>query len=162
LRGYFDKNKQNGLKYKSKYYDDDSHGSVPLITEYDALHFLFDFYPLKLTSKDFTDTTAALIDKYEKHFLNVSKQMGYKVRPSENLMNGMGYQALGSKQFKNAERFFKYNIDNYPESYNVYDSMGDYYEAVGDKTNAIKNFEKALSIKENADTRMKLEKLQNK
>ena len=88
--------------------------------------------------------------------------MGYKVRPSENQMNAMGYQALASKQFKKAERFFKYNVDNYPESYNVHDSMGDYYEAVGDKTNAIIYFKKALTIKENADTRSKLERLQGK
>jgi uncharacterized protein len=162
LRSYFENNKQNGLKYQGKYYNDDSHGSVPLITEYDALHFLFDFYPLRLSFKDFTDTTAALVDKYEKHFSIVSKEMGYKVRPSENLMNSMGYQALGGKQYKKAERFFKYNIDNYPESYNVYDSMGDYYNAINDKPNAIKYFEKALSIKENPDTRKKLEKIQSK
>ncbi len=89
LRDYFENNKQNGLKYQGKYYNDDSHSSVPLITEYDALHFLFDFYPLKLSFKDFTDTTGVLADKYEKHFSNVSKQMRYKVRPSENLINSM-------------------------------------------------------------------------
>lgn len=158
LRSYFEQNKQNSLKFQSKYYNDDSHGSVPLITEYDALHFLFDFYPLKMTFKDFTDTTTALLDKYEKHFSTVSKKMGYKVKPSEEQINSFGYEALGSKHYKKAAGFFKYNIDNYPESFNVYDSMGDYYEAVGDKLNAIKYFEKALSIKENADTRKKLEK----
>lgn len=162
LRSYFENNKQNGLKYQGKYYKDDSHGSVPLITEYDALHFLFNFYPLKLSPKDFTSASDTLIDKYEKHFSIVSKQMGYKVKPAESLMNSMGYQALGSKQFKKAERFFKYNVENYPESFNVYDSMGDYYDAINDKFNAIKYFEKTLSIKENSDTRKKLEKLKSK
>jgi uncharacterized protein len=161
LRSYFEQNKQNGLKFQSKYYNDDSHGSVPLITEYDALHFLFDFYPLKMTFKDFTDTTTALLDKYEKHFSTVSKKMGYKVKPSEELINSLAYEALGSKHYKKAIGFFKFNIDNYPESFNVYDSMGDYYEAVGDKLNTIKYFEKALSIKENADTRKKLEKIKS-
>jgi predicted alpha/beta superfamily hydrolase len=41
LQRYFESNKQNGLKYQGKYYKDDSHMSVPLITEYDALHFIF-------------------------------------------------------------------------------------------------------------------------
>lgn len=54
------------------------------------------------------------------------------------------------------------NLDNYPSSGNVYDSYGDYFEAVGDKTSAIKYFQKALSVAENADTRKKLEKLQGK
>ncbi len=31
---------------------------------------------------------------------------------------------------------FKLNVINYPESYNVYDSIGDYYDAKGDKANA--------------------------
>lgn len=160
LKGIFDNSKLNGLNFQSKYYNDDSHGTVPLIAEYDALHFLFDFYPMSM--KDYTDTTDASIAKFEKHFLNISKQMGYKVKPSENEMNDRGYQALRSKQYKKAERFFKDNIDNYPESYNVYDSMGDYYDAIDDKSNAIKYYEKALSIKEDDETRLKLKKLTTK
>jgi predicted alpha/beta superfamily hydrolase len=162
LKNYFEQNKQNGLKFNSKYYNEDSHGSVPLITEYDALHFIFNFYPLKLTQKDFTDTTTALLDKFEKHYSDISKKMGYKLKLSEDQINAMGYEALGSKYFKKAECFFKYNIDNYPESFNVYDSMGDYYDAIGDKQNTIKYYEMALTIKENTDTRKKLEKLKLK
>jgi predicted alpha/beta superfamily hydrolase len=41
LQRYFDHNPHNGLKYRGKYYPDDSHMSVPLIAEYDALRFLF-------------------------------------------------------------------------------------------------------------------------
>ena len=162
MKSYFEQSKQNGLKFNSKYYNDDSHGSVPLITEYDALHFIFNFYPLKLSQKDFTDTTTALLDKFEKHFSTISKKMGYKVKLPEDQINGMAYEALGNKHFKKAERFFKYNIETYPESFNVYDSMGDYYEAIGDKPNTIKYYEKALSIKENPDTRKKLKILQEK
>jgi predicted alpha/beta superfamily hydrolase len=162
LQGYLDNNKENGLKTKSKYYGDDSHGSVPLITEYDAWHFLFDFYPLKLSEKDMNDSTVDLVDKYEQHFALVSKQMGYQVRPSESLVNGLGYQALNNKQYKKAGRFFKYNVDNFPESFNVYDSYGDYFDAVGDKANAIRNYEMALTIKEFPDTRKKLRALQKK
>ena len=43
---------------------------------------------------------------------------------------------------------FKLNIANFPESYNVYNSMADYYSAKGDKVNAIDGYKKALSIKE--------------
>ncbi|MGY3089709.1 putative alpha/beta superfamily hydrolase [Hymenobacter sp. UYAg731] len=41
LQGYFEHNQQNGLKYRGKYYPNDSHMSVPFIAEYDALRFLF-------------------------------------------------------------------------------------------------------------------------
>ena len=38
MQSYLEKNKQNGLRYEGKYYANDSHMSVPFITEYDALH----------------------------------------------------------------------------------------------------------------------------
>jgi predicted alpha/beta superfamily hydrolase len=41
LQRYFETNGQNGLKYRGKYYPDDSHMSVPFITEYEALRFIF-------------------------------------------------------------------------------------------------------------------------
>jgi hypothetical protein len=41
LQSYFENNKQNGLKYRGKYYKEDSHMSVPFIAEYEALHFIF-------------------------------------------------------------------------------------------------------------------------
>ena len=40
--------------------------------------------------------------------------------------------------------------------------MGDYYAAMGDKSNAISYFQKALTWKENTETRQKMEKLQKK
>lgn len=41
LQRYFESNTQNGLKYRGKYYQDDSHMLVPFITEYEALHFIY-------------------------------------------------------------------------------------------------------------------------
>ena len=162
LRDYFEGNKQNGLKFSSKYYPGDSHGSVPLITEYDALRFIFDFYPLKLTPKDFTDSSTVLANKLAAHFTQVSGKMGYTAKPSEYMVNSIAYDALATKQFKKAESLFRLNLAYFPQSANVYDSMGDYYNALGDTTNAIAQFRKALSIKENPETKMKLDALLNK
>jgi len=159
LQTAFENNKQNGLRYKGKYYNDDSHGSAPLITEYDALRFIFDFHNLKFTMKDFTDTTNALATKLEKHYTVVSKKMGYKVSPPENMVIGMGYEFLSSKQYTKAGGFFKMNVDNYPNSFNVYDSYGDYFLAVGDKAKAIEQFKKALSLRDNPPTQEKLNEL---
>ena len=160
LQAAFEVNKQNGLKYRGKYYPDDTHGSVTLIAEYDALRFFFDFYPLKFTMKDFTDSIGALADKYQNHFAMLSQKMGYQIKPDEGEINYMGYDFLGRKIYKTAERLFKLNVDNYPESNNVYDSYGDYFVAVKDSENAILQFKKALSIKENEGSRKKLTELE--
>ena len=160
LQAAFEKNKQNGLKYRGKYYPDDTHGSAPLITEYDALRFFFDFFPLKFGMKDFTDSTGALAIKYQNHFANLSKRMSYSLKPDEMEINYMGYDFLGRKIYRTAESLFKLNVQNYPESYNVYDSYADYYIAIGDKVNAIIQLKKALAIKENEGSRKKLTELE--
>lgn len=160
LQVAFEKNKQNGLNYRGKYYPDDTHGSVPLITEYDALRFFFNFFPLKFSMQDFTDSTGALATKYQNHFANLTQKMGYQIKPDEMEINYMGYDFLGRKIYKTAESLFKLNVQNYPESYNVYDSYGDYFIAIGDKANAIIQLKKALAIKENEWSRKKLTELE--
>jgi predicted alpha/beta superfamily hydrolase len=168
IRSIFDLDKfikshpENGLKYSSKYYSDDNHGSVPFATEYDGLRFIFDYYRLNITGKDFTDTSVALAMKFKEHYDMVSKEMGYKISPPESNINYLGYAAMKDKNFTKATALFKMNIDNYPNSDNVYDSYGDLLVERKDTVNAIVNYKKALAIKENAYTKQKLSALEGK
>lgn len=159
LDKYIRRQKPVGLGYDSKYYSNDDHGSVPMIAEYDGLRFIFDKYRFKVSIKDFADSTIDLANKLEQHYKQVSKQFGYKIFPSENMLNSLGYEFLLRKQYAKAAGLFKINVNNYPESYNVYDSYGDYFMAVGDKSKAAEFFKKALSLKENPESRKKLDEL---
>jgi predicted alpha/beta superfamily hydrolase len=154
LRNYLKNNKQNQLNFTYKYYNDDEHNSVPLITEYDAFRFIFNYYHLSLFYNDYRNI--------ENLYDNVSKHFGYKVNPPESMVNNLAYTYLSLKMFDASIYLFKLNVTNYPDSFNVYDSLGEYYEATGDKLNAIDNYKKALSIKEVPAIRQKLEKLQLK
>lgn len=155
-------NPQNGLLYASKYYGDDNHSSVPLISEYDGLRFIFSYYRFNLTGKDFNDTTAALITKFKNHYNAVSKEMGFKTSPPELFINYLGYDAMANKHYAKAAASFEWNISNYPNSANVYDSYGDLFAAKMDTTNAIINYKKALAIHDNKDTKQKLDALEGK
>jgi uncharacterized protein len=154
LRNYLSANKQNQLKYEYRYYYNDEHNSVPLNVEYDALRFIFNYYHLSVFYNDYRNI--------ENLYENVSKQFGYKVKPPERMVNSLAYTYLYFKHLEKAIFLFKLNVVNYPESSNVYDSLGDYYVAKDDKANAIESFRKALSIKEVPDTRKKLEDLHGK
>ena len=154
LRDYFINSRQNQLRFAYKYYENDNHISVPLITEYDALRFIFDCYQFDFFSDDYKNL--------ESIYENISKHFGYKVKPPESMVNFIGNTFLSFKHFDEAIFVFTMNVSNYPESYNVYNSMGDYYAAKGDKANAIDSYKKALSIKEVPTVRQKLEKLQSK
>lgn len=148
----------NGLRWSWKYYNEDEHNSVPLIAEYDAVRFIFNYYKPPSFGNLFDSSfhgDSALIA----HFKNVSTQMGYNLAPPEPIVNQLGYVFLQRKMFSRSYSFFQMNITNYPNSFNVYDSMGDYYDAKGDKQKAIQSYTKALSLKDWPDTRKKLEKL---
>jgi predicted alpha/beta superfamily hydrolase len=156
-------NPSNGLKFSYRYYNDDNHGSVPLIAEYDALHFLFDFYktpndmvPQLYDPKSKLDVVEFMNTRYKE----ISKHMGYPVLPPENDVNQMGYYFMQSKAPAKAFALFSLNIQNYPGSFNVYDSMGDYYNDQKNKAKAMEYFNKALKIFANPDTKEKLAKLQ--
>ncbi|MFO7525392.1 MAG: alpha/beta hydrolase-fold protein [Ignavibacteriaceae bacterium] len=154
-------NTDNKLNYQTKYYINEKHSSIPLIATYDALHFIFDFYNFPIDKSDYADTTMALGYRIENHYNVVSEKMGYKIYPSESIINTLGYNAIYMNNLALSEYFFKMNIKNYPDSYNAYDSLGDYYLAINDKEQAINMFEKSLSIFENPDTRKKLESIKN-
>ncbi|MEO6188252.1 MAG: alpha/beta hydrolase-fold protein [Ginsengibacter sp.] len=159
LNKFIKSQKPKGLKYASKYYENDNHSSVPLIVEYDALRFIFEKYRLNLEMNDDTDSSVDIANKYALHYKEVSQLFGYTVKPPEAEVNGIAYQFLKAKQYKKAESFFKMNVANYPESFNAYDSYGDYFVAIGNKPKAIENFKKALSLREYPESREKLNKL---
>lgn len=152
--------KNNNINYQVKYYNNENHGSIPLIATYDALHFVFDFYNLPLTKRDYTDTTMHLAHSVKNHYENISGKMGYRIYPSESTINTLAYNALFLHNLDLAKYFFELNVINYPKSYNVYDSFGDYYLTIGDKKEAIILYKKALLLYDNEATRRKLENIQ--
>jgi len=159
--GTLKRNKDNGLHWNYKYYDEDGHSSVPLIAEYDALRYLFNYYNLPSINRFFDSSYTAeqAVSTITQHYQEISRQMGYTVLPPEFTVNGLGYAFLQRKMPEKAEAFFKLNISNYPRSNNAFDSMGDFYNTTGDRKKAIECYTKALSIGEYADTRRKLENL---
>jgi tetratricopeptide (TPR) repeat protein len=88
--------------------------------------------------------------------------MQYKIAPPELTVNGLGYFEMSNKRFTAAAALFRMNIDNYPNSSNVYDSYGDLLTAEKDTLNAIVNYKKALSLQDNAGTKQKLNALEGK
>ncbi len=152
-------NAKKQLSYRGKFYADDNHGSVPLITEYDALRFIFDFYPLKFEPADYLNPDRDFVGKVEQHYERLSKEFGRTVKPDEEYINGLGYHFMHTKQFDKAEGFFKLNVANYPDSFIVYDCLGDFYRTIGNRERAIENYRKSIVIDGASPAKGKLEEL---
>lgn len=67
-------------------------------------------------------------------------------KSDEGLINMMGYVMLTDGKVNDAIRFFQKNVVDYPDSSNVYDSLGEAYAAAGKKDLAIANYEKSIEL----------------
>jgi FKBP-type peptidyl-prolyl cis-trans isomerase len=75
------------------------------------------------------------------------KSKGFKdIYSSESDMNGWGYRLLRNRQTREAIEVFKLNVEAYPKSANVYDSLAEAYMVSGDTQAAIENYNKALEL----------------
>jgi len=114
----------------------------------------FDSYIDPASRATTAEIIKVVIDHYAKH--------GYGTAPPEPLINSLGYRFMNRKMNDKALAFFDLNVKNYPDSPNVFDSMGDYYLEQKDTAQAVANFEKALSMQPLRYTRDKLAKLKQK
>lgn len=145
-----------GLQYALKYYEKESHVSVPLISEYDGLRFIFDYYLIDITEKELKDSTALIATKYKQHYDKISAEMGYKNAAPEAFINYLGNDALLKKQYNRAAALFRLNIENYPNSNTVYASYAGYLLAKHDTITAVTYYKKALAIKNDPATQSQL------
>jgi predicted Zn-dependent protease len=80
---------------------------------------------------------------------------------SEYDLNNLGYELIAMNRIKDAIKILKQNAETYPQSSNVYDSLGEAYMDDGDKKLAIENFEKSLKLdSKNRNAIDKLKKLE--
>jgi Flp pilus assembly protein TadD len=64
----------------------------------------------------------------------------------EGQLNGLGYRLIRANKFKEAIRILQLNVEAYPQSSNVYDSLGEAYMNDGNKPQAIANYQKSLQL----------------
>jgi tetratricopeptide (TPR) repeat protein len=79
----------------------------------------------------------------------------------EQAVNLWGYQLLTDGHIQESIALFKLNTQNYSDSSNTYDSLGDAYDKAGQKDLAIQSYKKALDKDpNNQESKGKLQKLE--
>jgi CubicO group peptidase (beta-lactamase class C family) len=85
---------------------------------------------------------AEAIEGYRK----IKKDKPLNAAVQEARLNDLGYSLLQNRRISEAIAIFKVNVELYPESSNVYDSLGEAFLANGDKELAAINYKKALEL----------------
>ncbi len=147
IRFYESLNNKCNEEFKAKltYFEDENHSTVPLPAFYEGLSFIFKGYNYSYRN---ATTRAALVYHYE----GISQNLAYDFSPPEVLVNRIGYSKLRSRNKEeklNALDFFLLNVENYPKSYNAYDSLGEAQLDLGFTEKALKSFEKSLALNPN-------------
>ncbi len=65
---------------------------------------------------------------------------------TESELNDLAYQMIKENRIDDAIALFKLNVEEYPDSADVYDSLGEAYMIKGNKELAIKNYKKSLVL----------------
>jgi len=97
---------------------------------------------MEFVSELVNETPDAALEKYESL---LEEYPATEIIP-EYPMNEIGYAFMRKKQFQSAIWIFKLNVKVYPDSWNVYDSLGEAYMESGDQNLAVKNYKKSLNL----------------
>ncbi len=147
----------HGVRSKLKYFEAEDHGSVPLLSLYDGLLFIFEGYRPVWAS--FLDPPSNIT----LHFKTVSERIGVDLLPPEQLVNSMDYSLLYElREVDKAIGLFKLNVSLYPKSFNAYNSLAESYLVKGDRALAVRNYETSLQLNSgNQKAKDQLQKLKN-
>lgn len=78
-------------------------------------------------------------------------------KATEGEVNQLGYALLGQKKVDEALVLFQRNVQDHPDSWNVYDSLAEAYALKGDKAQAAANYRKALDKVKREDQRTRIQ-----
>ena len=123
---------------------DEDHGSVVLRSHYFGLRKVYEGWqgPRDLKS----GAVLGGLKGADAHYKKLSEKFGYTIPVPENLINQIGYQFLFDGKPEEAIEAFKANVERYPDSANVYDSLAEAYERGGRIDLAEPLYEKARTI----------------
>jgi predicted alpha/beta superfamily hydrolase len=134
----------NGFEWQAERLGDEDHGSVVLRSHYFGLRKVYEGWQGPRDMK--SGAVLGGLQGAEAHYKKLSDKFGYPIPVPENLINQMGYQFLADGKPDEAIAVFKANVERYPASANVYDSLAEGYERQGRIDLAVPLYDKAWTL----------------
>ncbi|MDX1760891.1 MAG: serine hydrolase, partial [Christiangramia sp.] len=93
-----------------------------------------------------------VMTEYNENGLQAAKELYAEIKDSEDYdlnegqMNSFGYDLLRNDEIEAAIEIFKWNVEAFPESGNVYDSLGEAYLKAGNNELALENYKRSVEL----------------
>ena len=133
-----------GFEWQAERMNDEDHGSVVLRSHYVGLRKVYADWQAPQDPK--SGAVLGGLKGADAHYQKLSKKFGYSIPVPEGLINQMGYQFLFDNKPEEAIAVFKANLERYPASANVYDSLAEAYEQGGRLDLAEPLYDKAQTL----------------
>ncbi len=143
LAGVFEEHGPQHFKWHFELMKEETHGSIPHRSTYKGLEWLYDGWSI---DNLFGRVAEGGMEDVDAHYEALSAHFGYEIKTPESIVNQVGYTLLGQERVEEAVAVMQRNATNFPESPNVYDSLGDAYKANGDTDKASESYKKACSM----------------
>jgi predicted alpha/beta superfamily hydrolase len=144
--------KIKGFEWEAEQMKDEDHGSVVLRSHYVGLRKVYDGWQMPRDPE--TGAVAGGLKGADAHYKWLSEKFHYTIATPEAVINQIGYQFLLAEtpNPEDAIATFKINVERYPNSANVYDSLAEAYEKTAHLDWAAPLYEKAQALgKQNSD-----------
>jgi predicted alpha/beta superfamily hydrolase len=117
-----------GFAWQAEQMSDEDHGSVVLRSHYFGLRKIYEDWQVP---RDVSGAITGGLKGADAHYKKLSEKFGYTIATPEEVINQTGYQFLADGKPDEAIAVFKANVERYPVSANVYDSLAEAYERGG-------------------------------
>ena len=146
-----------------KYYANENHQSVPLLSIIDGMNYLYEWYAFNGDDLDLirnpNSDPIKTIEAIKEHYNALSENFGYPVLLEEEMINDGGYMFMDDFPDK-AYQFFKLNIENYPFSARTYAAMADFYVSQENEEKAIYYLKQAFALSKNNEYKSRITELE--
>jgi predicted alpha/beta superfamily hydrolase len=129
FRTLLSKTKIKDFEWQAELMADEDHGSVVLRSHYFGLRKVYEGWQGLRDQQ--SGAVVGGLKGADAHYKKLSDKFGYAIPVPEQLINQMGYQLIFDGKREEAIGVFKTNVDRYPNSANVYDSLAEAYERGG-------------------------------
>lgn len=129
--------------WKSQYYENESHGTIPFISTYDGFMYIFNFFK-RPSFQSLTDNSPIILDD---HYKMLSEKMGYTILPPAYDLSGLAWRCTGlEKNLDLAYLFLELFLKHYPDDPMAYMQMGQHYELIGQNEKAQEYYQKGIEL----------------